>query len=197
MSEDNAFLDLVHRVRAGDQDAAAELVRTYEPAIRRAVKIQLRDRRLSRQFDSMDVCQSVLANFFIRAALGQFELNTSKDLLGLLATMARNNLASRARKPEVVRRADFGADSASPAESKLLDDQPTPSQNLAGRDLLEAVRKRLTPDERYLAEQRALGRPWQELAAESGASAEALRKRLARALDRVSRELGLEDTGTP
>ena len=35
--EEMSFLDLVRRVRAGDQQASAELVRRYEPAIRIAV----------------------------------------------------------------------------------------------------------------------------------------------------------------
>jgi len=43
-----------------------------------------------------------------------------------------------------------------------------------------------------LAEQRALGRDWAQIAAEKGGSAEALRKQLARAIERVSQELGLE-----
>ena len=57
MSEANAFRDLIARVRAGDAAAAAELVRLYEPAIRRAVRVRLVDARLERLLDSMDVCQ--------------------------------------------------------------------------------------------------------------------------------------------
>jgi hypothetical protein len=68
------FADMIQRVRAGDADAAAELVRWYEPAIRRAVRLHLRDPRLRRILDSVDICQSVLGNFFVRAALGQFDL---------------------------------------------------------------------------------------------------------------------------
>lgn len=41
-----------------------------------------------------------------------------------------------------------------------------------------------------MAEQRALGRTWQELANELGGNAQALRKKLARALDRVTAEIG-------
>jgi len=63
--------DLIARVRAGDQAAAAELVRDYEPHVRRAVRIQLRDPRLRSVFDSADICQSVMASFFARLALGQ------------------------------------------------------------------------------------------------------------------------------
>ena len=64
MPEQTSFADLIRRVRAGDDQAARELVREYEPAIRRAVRIQLRNPRLRAQLDSVDICQSVLANFF-------------------------------------------------------------------------------------------------------------------------------------
>src|SRR6266404_4654229 len=100
MSEANDFHDLIRQVRAGDDAEAAELVRRYEPAIRRAVRIRLGDTRLARAFDSMDVCQSVMASFFVRAALGQYELDAPEQLLKLLATMARNKLADHARQQQ-------------------------------------------------------------------------------------------------
>ena len=66
MSEPGSITECIRRVRAGDEQAAAELVRRYEPLIRREVRFQLEDRRLCRVFDSMDICQSVLASFFVR-----------------------------------------------------------------------------------------------------------------------------------
>ena len=38
MPDNPSIDDLIRRVRAGDQDAASELVKRYEPAIRRAVR---------------------------------------------------------------------------------------------------------------------------------------------------------------
>jgi RNA polymerase sigma-70 factor (ECF subfamily) len=193
MTEANSFADLVRRVRAGEEAAAAELVRRYEPAIRRAVKMQLRDHRLRRVVDSVDICQSVLGNFFMRVALGQFELDKPEQLLKLLTTMARNKLSTRARHPQVRLREYRGVDTDSEIAEPLAAADPSPSQLAAGQDLLQAVRARLDEDERRLAEQRAQGREWAEIAAECGGSAEALRKKLARALDRVAQELGLEE----
>src|SRR4051812_55008 len=51
-SEDGAFRDLIRRVRAGDEAAAREVVRIYEPAIRREARVRLVDTRLRRMFDS-------------------------------------------------------------------------------------------------------------------------------------------------
>ena len=90
------FVDLIQRVRAGDEQASTELVRRYEPAIRVAVRARLTDPKLRRLLDSMDVCQSVLGNFFARAATGQFELDRPDQLVALLATMARNRVINHA-----------------------------------------------------------------------------------------------------
>lgn len=92
MAEQSAFVDLIRRVRAGDDQASEELVRRYEPVIRVAVRVRLNDSGLRRHFDSMDISQSILGNFFARAASGQFELDTPEHLVKLLVTMARNRL---------------------------------------------------------------------------------------------------------
>src|SRR5580704_8003946 len=105
-SENVDFQVLLRRVRAGDGQAAAELVRRYEPAIRRAARVRLLDTRLNRLLDSMDICQSVMASFFVRAALGQYELETPAQLLKLLATMTRNKLANQVKGHGAARR-DF------------------------------------------------------------------------------------------
>src|SRR5437660_12212613 len=104
MSDEQSFRDLIGRVRQGDEQAAADLVRRYEPAIRRAVRFRLTDARLRRTCDSMDVCQSVLLSFFVRAASGQYDLDTPEQLLRLLTTMARNQLLNQARPGPAPRR---------------------------------------------------------------------------------------------
>jgi RNA polymerase sigma-70 factor (ECF subfamily) len=191
MPESDPFADLVRRVRAGDQEAATVLVQRYESHIRRAVRMQLRDPRLRRLLDSIDVCQSVLSNFLVRAALGQFELDSPENLLKLLTKMARNKLAALARGPIVRDRVEQPDDSrhAPPAPGA------SPSQQVAGRELLDQVRKQLTDDERAVIDRRLLGHAWEEIAAELGESAEAVRKRYTRALDRVTQQLGLEESG--
>jgi hypothetical protein len=71
------------------------------PAIRRVIRFCLVDARFGAAFDSMDICRSVLASFFVRTAAGQFEFHTPDDLVKLLVTMTRNKLASQARKERV------------------------------------------------------------------------------------------------
>jgi len=50
---DHDFGELLRLVRAGDADAAAELVRQYEPEIRRTIRVRLTDPRLRRVVDSI------------------------------------------------------------------------------------------------------------------------------------------------
>ncbi|MBI4612809.1 MAG: sigma-70 family RNA polymerase sigma factor [Planctomycetes bacterium] len=186
------FEGLIRRVRAGDERAAEELVRRYEFEVRDAVRSGLQSKRLRGQFDSVDVAQSVLARFFVGAAAGEFDLAKPEDLVKLLVTMAKNRLIDVARKQKALRR-DRGRERPLDAgESVRIDPpapEPSPSRMVAGRELFEEFRKRLSEEERYLADQRALGRPWNELAAELGERADALRMRLARAVERISKEM--------
>ena len=192
VSDETSFHDLIARVRAGDGAAATELVRRYEPAIRRIVRLRLTDSRLRRAFDSMDVCQSVLGSFFVRAALGQYDLAHPDQLLKLLAQMARHKVTDQMRHERADRR-DMARLVSEDDATEVAGGDASPSRQVAGQELLAEVRKRLSAEERELAEMRSQGREWADIAKERGDSAEALRKRLARALDRVAQELGLDE----
>ncbi len=189
MSDEPAFQDLMGRVRAGDAAAAEALVRSYEPVLRRMVRVRLVGARLCRLFDSGDICQSVLASFFVRAALGQYDLRKADDLLRLLATMARNKVAGKRRRPGL----DLHVWVAGLTEEAHASPDPGPVQQAALRDLVEEVRRRLSPGERRVLELRQQGLEWAEVAAQVGGSAEALRKRFARAVDLVAQELKLDE----
>jgi RNA polymerase sigma-70 factor (ECF subfamily) len=195
MSDDMSFQDLMRRVRGGDSDAATDLVRRYEPAIRRVVRLRLTDGRLRRAFDSMDVCQSVFGSFFARAAMGQYDLDNPDQLLKLLAQMARHKVTDRMRRERAERRDLARLEEDSRAGREVAAGGASPSQQVAWQELLVEVRKRLTAEEMELADLRAQGREWADIARERGESAEALRKRLARGLDRVVGQLGLDEAG--
>jgi RNA polymerase sigma-70 factor (ECF subfamily) len=193
VSDNETFLDLLQRVREGEERAAADLVKQFEPELRRVVRVRLTDPRLRRLIDSVDVCQSVLANFFVRVGLGEFDLHRPEDLLHLLIVMARNKLGDKARRQQALRR-DRGRLEVHPDAvlNSLAAREPGPDRMAAGRDLLAEVRRLLTDEERYLADQRALGCEWSEIAAQLGVLPDGLRKKLSRALDRVGARLGLE-----
>src|SRR6476619_7176990 len=103
MADDSTFGEFLLRIRAGDEQAAAELVRRYESAVRVEVRMRLADSRLRRVFDTMDLCQSVLASFFVRAAAGQYDLERPEQLVRLLVAIARNKVAYQARRQQATR----------------------------------------------------------------------------------------------
>jgi RNA polymerase sigma factor (sigma-70 family) len=193
MSSPESFRSLLGRVRAGDEQAATELVRSYEPAIRRAARVRMADARLGRVLDSTDICQSVMASFFVRAASGLYDLETPDQLLRLLATMARNKLANQANRLRAARRDQRRTDGGDAALEVAARDAH-PSVQVATRDLLGEVHRRLTPDERRIFERREQGSDWAEIALSLGSTPEAIRKRHTRAINRVAREMGLDET---
>src|SRR5262245_19527743 len=193
MSDGSTFTEFVTRIRAGDEQAAVEVVRQFEPLIRREIRMHMEDRRLSRLFDSMDVCQSVLASFFVRAAAGQYDLGRPEQLLKLLVTMARNKLVSQVRRQSRQRRDQRRAADSPQELERLVNDTPSPSRVLAGKELLEQFRQRLSDEERQLADLRGQGLSWAKIAAQLDGTAQARRMQLARATDRVARQLGLEE----
>src|SRR5262249_8227457 len=163
-----------------------------EPLIRREVGLRLEDRRLARAFDSVDLCQSVLASFFVRAAAGQYDLDEPGQLAALLVKMARNKLASAARHQNRQRR-DQRRVSGDEALEGMAEDSPTPSRIVAGKGLLVNFLGRLSDEERQIAELRAKGVAWDEVAAQLGGTAGGRRMQLARAVERVAQELGLDE----
>jgi hypothetical protein len=63
---------------------------------------------------------------------------------------------------------------------------------VSGEELLREVRARLSKEEQIIANLRADGRSWAEVAQELGGTADARRMQLQRAADRVAQELDLE-----
>src|SRR5262245_65927762 len=106
MEPDDDFRVLLERVGQDDEDAAAELVRRYEPVIRTMVRTWLRpwESKLRKVFDSNDICQSVLAWFFLKNATHRYDLNSPDNLRSLLRIMVRNRVFYRIRQRSEERR---------------------------------------------------------------------------------------------
>jgi RNA polymerase sigma-70 factor (ECF subfamily) len=196
MPEASHLHDLVRRMRAGDGDAATEIMNLYQPHVLRSIRLRMRDSRLRLGLDDVDVCQSVMASFIARLALGQFDVETPEQVVKLLSKMARNKVASQARRAQVTRRELAGLDCSQPAPEPQAAAALDPFRVASGRDLLEQFQRRMSPEERQISDLRSTGREWAEIAEEVGSTAGALRKKLARALDRISTQLGLDVHGS-
>ena len=184
-----SFAEFIRRVRAGDERAAAELVERHEPAIRRAVRVGAT--RGCRLIESVDICQSVLATFFVRAALGQYDLENPDQLLKLLATIARNKLAGQANREHADRRDQRRINPGAVIEECLAPGS-SPSHQVSKREIVQEARRRMTPKERDTGAARAgfgMGRDRRG----DGGGPDALRICWSRAVARITRELGLDE----
>ncbi len=190
MKKGSSFTALLEQVRNGDQEAASRLVEEFEPVVRRELRFRLRDSRARLELDSMDISQSVLSNFFVRVATRQYDLNEPVDLVKLLATMTRNKVAEKLRNQHRQRR-DSRRTVLGVEGMALASADPTPSRVLAGKEILELVRRSLSGEERRLVDLRAQGLSWEEIADSLGGSADARRKQMARAIDEIVHKLGL------
>ncbi len=198
MPSARSLQELVAQLRAGCEDAAAELVQRYGPEIHRYIHYRLTDPRLRALVDSLDVCQSVLGSFFVRLSTGELRLDDSRQLMGLLVVMARHKLCDLARKQGALRRQGFRDAVRDQATLNSIPQAGNdPAEMVAGQEILNAVCGKLAVDEQTMFGMRLAGCDWGEIAAQCQTTAEAARKRMTRAVDRAARELGLEGRRSP
>jgi DNA-directed RNA polymerase specialized sigma24 family protein len=187
------FEDLVKGIRQGDDQAAAALLRRYEPAIRRAIRFRMSDTRMNAVLDSMDVCQSVMGSFFIRAAAGQYELDSPTSVMQLLIGMAKKKLAMQVRHQRAQRRDNRKVAANGLDDAVIAAKGATASQYVAAGELMKAVQDRLTPEDQQILNWRNQNVEWTDIAARLNTTPEAIRKKFSRALDRIAVDLGLDE----
>jgi RNA polymerase sigma factor (sigma-70 family) len=193
MADEPDFADFLRRIRDGDERAAEELVRRFEPMIRREVRMRLGDKRLRRAFDSVDVSQSVLANFLSRAATGRYEVEGPEQLVRLLMTMTRHRLVSRARRERRLVR-DVRRLAAEPGIlESVVDSKPSPSEIVSRQEQWELLKGSLSDEERQIVDLRLEGHSWDDIATRLGGTGPARRMQLSRRLDRLQRQMGAAD----
>ncbi len=193
VSEQLIFQELVQRIRAGDEQAATEVITLYEPLVQRELRIRMTDRRFAKLFDPVDVCQSIWSSFFIRLGAGQFDLESPKCVAKLLVAMTHNKLASRARKHYAQKRSVDRVDDYPWDLATVADSQDSPSVYLTNQELMVKIHENLSDEERKLSELRNKGLSWQAVADAVGGTAQARRMQLDRAAERVIKQLGLQD----
>lgn len=188
---DERFRELLTRTRAGDHRAANELVESCQSEIQRVVRYKLSD-KMRRTLDSIDICQSVIADFYVRLGKGQFDLNSPGDMIRLLVTMARNKVIYYHRIQEALIRGG-GRKQVDGSEVMGAHAQPGPGPAtlVEGQEYAQEIYRRMSPEVRVIFDRRAEGLEWNELAAELNEKPDALRKRFTRALEEIREALGL------
>jgi DNA-directed RNA polymerase specialized sigma24 family protein len=189
MAEEASFRDLMRRVQAGDPQAALEIVRNYEWAIRLQVRVRLTQPDLRRLLDSMDIVQRVWASFFPRVVAGQYEVDDPKKLLNLLITLAHNKLLDEAKNLRRKRRSNSQAPGGIYAQNEPVDPHPGPVQVVEEREFVQQFREHLSAHDQSIWDQRLQGRTWSEIAAQRNTDPDVLRIHFNRAVERIVRRM--------
>jgi RNA polymerase sigma factor (sigma-70 family) len=191
--DEPSFPELIERARRGDLEAARLLIERYESAIRRQVRFVLMDNKLKQVLEASDICQSIMAQFFVGLWAGQFDFDGPEQLIGLLTKMVRNKIRSKARYWKAQRRDHRRRVGTLDSAIELASPDPTPSRIVADAELLAELERRLSDSEREILTMRRQGMNWSEVAQHTGGIGDSVRKQFERALARVSRELGLDE----
>jgi RNA polymerase sigma-70 factor (ECF subfamily) len=136
-------INLVLRIRTGDQSAFRELVERHQSRIFRVVY-----GILNHQADAEDVAQDVFAKVYF--AIHQFDHRSS--LITWIYRIAVNEAYSHLRKMRNRRRyeGDSSGDAAAADVHSVIDQRPTPDRAAAHRDLLNKLLALIPEDDRLL-----------------------------------------------
>jgi RNA polymerase sigma factor (sigma-70 family) len=191
-----SFLELIDRVRTGDQDSAEQFVAAYEPHVRRIVRRRLKYKHphLRRYLDSVDICQSMFKDFFKRLCAGQISPASPAEAEKLLTRMILDKLTNQHRSQLAARRdlrrlLPVAIENLElPAREPLPCDQATHAETLAR--VREGLRKWLTQEEQEIVQQRMAGRSWADIAQKSGRTPDGVRMQFMRITRLLADQLG-------
>jgi hypothetical protein len=105
--------------------------------------------------------------------------------------MARNRTFDAVASQHAQRRDARTTHGSDEPLSLVADAWETPSRVLEMEEIVSAVREAMLDEDRYLVDQRMIGREWPDLALEFNTTAEAMRKRVMRCIDKAAVNLGL------
>jgi len=176
MSPDQAFEDVLARLRAGDDAAAAAVFDRFARRLIHLAQQQL-DRGLRAKVDAEDVVQSVLRSFFRRCRDGQYELVCWDSLWGVLATITVRKCINRveyfrAAGRDVRREVplDDVPSAGFKAGAWLLDREPTPPEAAALTETIERLMAQLDERERTMLTLALEGQSVEEISRQVGRS---------------------------
>lgn len=183
MSVNDSFVNLMTRLRSGEDTAAREVFVRFASRLAGLARRHL-DTRMSAKVDPEDVVQSAYKSFFLRQREGTLDVGTWDGLWGLLTMITLRKCADRAAyfragKRDVTRETASGAaDDSSPAVADLLlDREPQPDEAAALAETVEALFRAIDdPDERAIVELSLQGHTATEISERLGRAERSVRR---------------------
>ena len=178
--------DLVARLSKGETPAADALYAELSPYLRLVVRRNL-PRRLRRKFDSVDVVQSVWADFIDGLHDGRWRFDGAAQLRAFLLKSTRNRLIDRVRQ---FRRAVVHERSltAGATGDRWESPDPRPSEHAQADDLWRHLLTVCPPEHRELLRMKCDGAPLAAIAERTGLHIDSVR----RALRQLARQASVE-----
>lgn len=165
---------LLEQLNSGDEAAAEQVFREYEPYLRHLVRRQLRPAHRAK-FDTMDVVQSVWADVVEGLRDSGWHFRDRDQLRGFLARLARNRFLDRCRKHGTALRREEPLTGALTAEA-LASAEPRPSQVAQHNEMWDRMLALCPPTHHELLRLKRQGLPLGEIAARTGLHESSVRR---------------------
>jgi RNA polymerase sigma-70 factor (ECF subfamily) len=170
----DALDQLLDKLGCGDDAAAEEVFRAYEPYLRVVVRRMLPP-NMRPKFDSVDVVQSVWADVLRRFREGGYRFSNSAQLRAFLVKATRNRFIDRSRQNRAAVQRQQSLDAAHG------DDQPDadadqPSELAQANDLWDQMMALCPPAHHKLLELKRQGCSLAEIAEQTGLHPSSVRR---------------------
>jgi RNA polymerase sigma-70 factor (ECF subfamily) len=192
MSDDSSFDELVTRLRAGDNDAAAEVFNQYAQRLIALARTQL-DSQIRQKEDPEDVVLSACKSFFLRQADGQIDLEDEDSLWRMLALITVRKCRNRveyfhAACRDVQREVSGPSDPrASLQNRQAVADDPTPSEAAILAETMEELMRGVEEEHRDIISLHLQGYTIAEISSQVGRAERTVRRILERTKKRMRR----------
>jgi RNA polymerase sigma-70 factor (ECF subfamily) len=199
MAEAQGLQYLLDLWRAGNQDAARQIVEHYVDRLVALARLRI-SQRLASRVDPEDVVQSVFRTFFGRIKAGQFVIEDQDDLTKLLVSITVHKTLRQVEFHQAAKRATsqeaVQGSMSHERMQQLLDREPTPEEANSFLDELEHFLNTLTPFQREVLELRMEGYSNEEIAEKLGTYDRKVRRIMERIREQAEKE-GLSAAAAP
>ncbi len=190
-TEGHDFDRFAHLLQKGNNDAAQILLQKY--AIRmREIAARHIGAALRPKVDPEDVVQSVLGSFFVNLRAGKYDIDSSRNLRGLLAIMVARKCARYANRYSVANR-DWRRERSisqvqrdGETEELLTDRDPLPEESVMMAELLDLWIATFDAMDRRIIELLLLGHNTQEITLQVQCSQRTVQRTIQRLVHRLA-----------
>jgi RNA polymerase sigma factor (sigma-70 family) len=164
------------RVKAGDEEAASQLVSDYGNHVMAAVRFRL-GRRIRIRVDSHDIAQAIWKSFFELAA--NQSIDSPKQLVAILAAMSINKLNDAYRRHIVAKPRAMSREHRQPLklnDRRLPNDNDTPSLFAIARERFRQIFSERTPREQEIIRRRIAGETFEDIGTSLGVNERTARR---------------------